>query len=94
MRHLRDASEMHPCRLGLLLENVVRQVAMGNTILLIKWQYLYYEKYLEERERWFGLYPEIIYQAQVTLLLERHYYKQTTLLCANDTVVRELHCCT
>ena len=88
MRHLRDASEMHPCRLGLLLENVGLVIVMGNTIPLIKWQYLYYKKHLEERECWFGLYPEIIYQAQVTLVWERHYYKQTALLYANDTVVR------
>ena len=44
------------------------QIVMGTTILLIKWEYLDYQKDPEERETGLGLYPEIIYQTQLTLL--------------------------
>ena len=45
---------------------------MGTTVPLIKWQYLHYQKDPEERERWFRIIPEIIYQTQLTLLYENY----------------------
>ena len=46
------------------------QIVMETMILLIKWEYLDYQKDPEEKETGLGLYPEIIYQTQLTLLHE------------------------